>query len=105
GASPVLESEKPQVGRPRDQGRPVYAVPRGDVEVHAVVVEAEPRDRSGVPPIQVPGVPAGMDQHRLEVGPVAYEPSGDAFEPARADRIRDGVDRGERRVARARGEA
>src|SRR5207249_2062109 len=72
-AGAVLEGEQPQLGRPRDRGRLVHGGARGDVEVHAVVVEAEPRNGGGVPPVQVPRVPAGMDQHRVGVGPVAHE--------------------------------
>ncbi len=104
GARAVLEREQAQVGRPRDYRRRVRSGAGSDVEVNAVVVEAEPGHRRRVPPVQVPGVPAVVDQRRLEVGAVADEPAGDAPQAAGAHRVGDRVDRGERRIARPGGE-
>src|SRR5206468_4297001 len=70
-AGPVLERDQPQVGRPGDRRRCVHNGPRLDAKVHAVVVKAEARHGGGVPPREVPGVPAVVDESRLEIGAVA----------------------------------
>ena len=58
---PVLEGDVAEVGAHRDRlparRRPAPGPQR---EVHAVVVEPEPRDRRGVPPVEVESLPVGV---------------------------------------------
>src|SRR3989442_11764070 len=65
-----------------------------DAEVHAVVVEAESRHGSRIPPGEVPGVPRVMNHGGLEIRAVAHELSGDPSNPLGPHRVGDRVDGG-----------
>src|SRR3989449_8932810 len=98
-AGAVLERDHAEVRRPGDYRWRVDAGTGVDAEVHAVVVEAESRHGSRIPPGEVPGVPRVMNHGGLEIGAVAHELSGDPSNPLGPHRVGDRVDGGEGRIA------
>src|SRR6185312_1954577 len=68
---------------------------------HAVVVEAQPRDRRRVPPVDVEGLPPRVDGERLEPAAVAHQVAADLAHAALPERVGELPQAGER-VALAR---
>ena len=101
-AGAVLERDHAEVRGPGDYRWRVDAGTGVDAEVHAVVVEAESRHGSRIPPGEVPGVPRVMNHGGLEIRAVAHELSGDPSNPLGPHRVGDRVDGGEGRIAHAR---
>src|SRR5207249_7178396 len=67
-AGAVLERDHAEVRGPGDSRWRVDARTGVDAEVHAVVVEAESRHGSRIPPGEVPGVPRVMRSEERRVG-------------------------------------
>src|SRR5207244_8913530 len=67
GARPVLEGDETEVGHPTDRRGRVDCGTWCDLEIDAVVVEAQTRHGRGVPPGQIPGVPSVVDEGQRAV--------------------------------------